>query len=157
MFGWGGERKKFLFAVPYCRNGLEQGDTGKDAIVLAFSLRICYGCQVLVIEVQSMSKIGTVDANYLGLLMPLEGVTTDSRFGCLKRKAVRINLQIDVRTESKWIYKIWHYKSRYTHKIRLAQKLVYTKIRPAHTLHPETVAVMNTTDFRNELPKQAHD
>lgn len=55
----------------------------------------------MVIEVQSMSKNGTVDANYLGLLMPLEGVATDSRFGCLKRKAVRINLKIDVTTESK--------------------------------------------------------
>lgn len=47
-------------------------------------------------------------------------------------------------------------KSVYT-QIRLAQKLVYTKIRLAHILHPETVAVMNTTDFRNELQKHAHD
>lgn len=52
-----------------------------------------------------MNKNGTEKAYYLGLLMPLEGATTDSRTGCLKKKkrkgTVRIKLQTVLIPESK--------------------------------------------------------
>jgi hypothetical protein len=54
--GCGGERNKFLYDAPFCRNGLEEGDTGNDVIVLVLSLGLIRALGTVNLEVSSLAK-----------------------------------------------------------------------------------------------------
>lgn len=50
--GWGGDKELLLYAGPDCCNGLEQGDTGEDAVILAL-----FQCTKSMVEVTSKSQM----------------------------------------------------------------------------------------------------